>query len=412
VIGWDIGGAHVKAALVRNGRLEAVRQWPCALWQGLHLLDPVIDDALADWMPAHRPESGSRRRSLPNTPAGSDAGAHFDRRPEHAVTMTGEMVDLFESREDGVIRLVRHLRQRLGPKLRFFCGSGEWVDSAAGAERWQDMASANWAATARLVAGRLDEASREGIARVGHPAQAVGQTAGPATAVEQHAKGRALLVDIGSTTTDFIPLADGEILASGGGDAQRLRSGELLYQGAARTPLCALTQTIEFGRQRYNVMNEWFATTADVYRLTGELDPGHDQHPAADGGAKSIEGSCRRIARMIGHDAQDASVEDWTTFAREWRRLQISLLESGMEAVERKGSPSPLATTLSGGTMTLIGAGCGSFLVRALARTTGRAYIDFDELVDAPDSLREWVNVCAPAVAVALLREQACRAVP
>jgi len=131
VIGWDIGGAHVKAALVRNGRLEAVRQWPCALWQGLHLLDPVIDDALADWVPALRPEPGSQRHLHSNTPARSDVEADFDRGPEHAVTMTGEMVDLFESREDGVIRLVRHLRQRLGPKLRLFCGSGEWVDSAA-----------------------------------------------------------------------------------------------------------------------------------------------------------------------------------------------------------------------------------------------------------------------------------------
>ena len=28
-----------------------------------------------------------------------------------------------------------------------------------------------------------------------------------------------------------------------------------------------------------NVMNEFFATTADVYRLTGELDPAHDQQP-------------------------------------------------------------------------------------------------------------------------------------
>ena len=35
-------------------------------------------------------------------------------------------------------------------------------------------------------------------------------------------------------------------------------------------------------------MNEFFATTADVYRLTGELDPAHDQHPSADNAPKDL----------------------------------------------------------------------------------------------------------------------------
>ena len=60
VIGWDIGGAHVKAALVRDGRLQAVRQWPCPLWQGLHLLDAVLDDALV---------AGCHRQPMPPAPA-------------------------------------------------------------------------------------------------------------------------------------------------------------------------------------------------------------------------------------------------------------------------------------------------------------------------------------------------------
>ena len=97
VIGWDIGGAHVKAALLRDGRLQAVRQWPCPLWQGLHHLDAVLDRALADWVPPPQANGVC-----------------------HAVTMTGEMVDRFESRQDGVIRLVRELRSRLGPDMVLF----------------------------------------------------------------------------------------------------------------------------------------------------------------------------------------------------------------------------------------------------------------------------------------------------
>jgi probable H4MPT-linked C1 transfer pathway protein len=343
VIGWDIGGAHVKAAIVRDGRLIGLRQWPCPLWQGLHLLDEVLEDA---------------------KPA-PDAC--------HAVTMTGEMVDLFANREAGVIGIARHLATRLGPQLRLFCGDGDWVAADSAAERWRDLASANWAATAQLVAARLQ-------ARAG-----------------------ATLVDVGSTTTDLVAVAAGRVLARTSGDAQRLASGELLYQGVVRTPLCALAARIPFRGAEYNVMNEWFATTADVYRMTGELDPSHDQHPAADGGAKDDPGSCRRIARMIGHDAGDAAIEDWRAFARVWRQRQLSLLQAELERVESLHR-LPTAPELE---LPLVGAGCGSFLVQALAQHLQRSYIAFHELVPSPPELRPWVNVCAPAVAVALLHEQA-----
>lgn len=349
VVGWDVGGAHVKAALLRNGRLEAVRQWPCALWQGLHLLDRVIDDALASW-------------SL-SGPGG---------QASHAVTMTGEMVDLFEHREDGVVRLARLLGQRLGPDLRLFSSAGDWLDATVAQRRWPELASANWAATARLVASRVRQAT---------------------------------LVDVGSTTTDLIPLAGGQVHSVGTSDAQRLQSGELLYQGVVRTPLCALTQRIVFRGAQYNVMNEWFATTADVYRLTGELDPAHDQHPAADGGAKDEAGSCRRIARMIGHDAHDGTLAEWQAFAQAWRSHQLALVRAELQRVESRGGKSPGYPTAA---TALVGAGCGRFLVRALAQALERPFVTFDELLDVPPALRDWACVCAPAVAVALLRGQAC----
>ena len=59
-------------------------------------------------------------------------------------------------------------------------------------------------------------------------------------------------------------------------DAARLATGELVYHGVVRTPLCALAARVPFRGSAVSVMNEFFATTADVYRLTGELDPAHD----------------------------------------------------------------------------------------------------------------------------------------
>src|SRR5262249_4949340 len=65
-------------------------------------------------------------------------------------------------------------------------------------------------------------------------------------------------LDIGTTTTDVIPLNDGSPVPAGRTDPERLRSGELVYTGVRRTPVCALGGDEALAA-------EWFATTLDVY---------------------------------------------------------------------------------------------------------------------------------------------------
>ena len=103
VVGWDIGGAHVKAALLRGGAVLDAAQWPCPLWQGLDHLEHVLAQARSRW---------------------PVLGEHA-----HAVTMTGEMVDLFAHREDGVQRIAGLLAGHL-PGPRFFAGDGGWFAAA------------------------------------------------------------------------------------------------------------------------------------------------------------------------------------------------------------------------------------------------------------------------------------------
>lgn len=336
VIGWDIGGAHVKAARVEQGRVLDVAQWPCPLWQGLAQLDAVLAQAAARW-PDYREAA-------------------------HAVTMTGEMADLFEHREAGVAALAQRLAVRLGEHVAFYAGEGLWCALDEVAAHWARIASANWLATAQVVARRLPDA---------------------------------VLVDIGSTTTDLIPVRGGRVAAHGADDAARLRTGELVYQGVVRTPLCALAQRIGFRGETWNVMNEHFATTADVYRLTGELAPTHDQHPAADGGSKDAAATHRRLARMIGHDARDASENEWIAFACQWRDLQLAYLAANLTRVLGRVAPARGAV--------LVAAGCGAFLAEALARSCGYETVRFATLVEAHGGAAGWAQVCAPSAAVALL---------
>jgi (4-(4-[2-(gamma-L-glutamylamino)ethyl]phenoxymethyl)furan-2-yl)methanamine synthase len=345
VFGWDVGGAHVKVSLAnRKGELVDVAQWACPLWQGLAHLERVIDGVFERW------------------PAAGDASAR------HAVTMTGEMVDLFADRAEGVRTLTRTLAQRLGPRTLFFAGGGErggWLARSACSEGWRKVASANWLATARWVATRVRDA---------------------------------VLIDIGSTTTDIIPIVGGQVLARGSNDAERLVSGELVYQGIVRTPLCGVAQRIAFRGETSGVMNEWFATTADVYRLTGELWDRHDQHPSADNGPKTEAASRARIARMIGRDAGEASDAEWKRFAQTWRQEQLRTLAASLARVIARDAALAAAP--------VIGAGCGRFLAAALARQEARGYVDFARLAGVADddaTRAEWVATCAPSVAVALL---------
>jgi probable H4MPT-linked C1 transfer pathway protein len=189
------------------------------------------------------------------------------------------------------------------------------------------------------------------------------------------------------------------VAAQGASDADRLVTGELVYQGVVRTPLCALGPRVPWRGGTVNVMNEFFATTADVYRLTGELDPTHDQAATADGRGKDAEASRQRLARMVGHDAADGDAADWQALAQAWKEAQLAELQGQLERVcTEAGLPAHAP---------VIGAGCGAFLARQLARRAGRRFLRYAEVaLAAPppsDTLAAWADVCAPAVSVALL---------
>jgi (4-(4-[2-(gamma-L-glutamylamino)ethyl]phenoxymethyl)furan-2-yl)methanamine synthase len=354
LIGWDVGGAHLKACLTRRGQVIDVAQWACPLWQGMDHLERALQGARARW-----PGLGH---------------AH------HAVTMTGEMVDLFADREDGVQRIARHLADALQPAadgaLRFFAGDAGWCGAGEVARHWQHIASANWLATARHAA--------------------------------RHFK-HGILVDIGSTTTDLIAFADGCVASPSRTDAERLATGELVYHGVVRTPLCAFGPRIGWRGRMLNVMNEFFATAADVYRLTGELDPAYDLHPSADNAGKDELATRRRLARMIGLDEREATPAEWLAFARAWRSLQVHELASQLRRV--------MAAQTAGADAVIVGAGCGAFLVadvvdlatepgtpapRRLDYGIDVARVSPESRAD-PAALAAWARVCAPCVAVACL---------
>jgi probable H4MPT-linked C1 transfer pathway protein len=341
ILGLDVGGAHLKAALLDpSGAVTAVLQLPCPLWQGVPHLERALARALSELGPA-------------------DAVA---------LTMTGELADIFPDRCAGVRAIIRTVAEATAPldPAVYGCRHG-FLRPAEAAGQWADIASANWHATVAWVASRL---------------------------------GRGVVMDIGSTTADLLPFGGGRALHRAWTDRERLAQGELVYAGLTRTPLMALAPTVPFEGRPVPVMREHFATTADIWRLLGRLDEADDQHPAADQGPKTVEASARRLARMIGADLGDAPLSAWRRLAAAFARRQIALIEAALELVLSAAElPEPV---------TIVGAGAGRPIAADLARRNGHNYVDLASLVPATDpATAAGASTAAPSFAVAALLARA-----
>jgi probable H4MPT-linked C1 transfer pathway protein len=335
VIGWDIGGAHLKAARAEKGSIVEAIQIVCTPHHGVTHLERAIEEAAARLGAADR----------------------------HGVTMTAELSDAFETRAQGVVSVAAILGRELkSGDVSFYAGARGFVSRAQVAETALEIASANWRASAELVARRCADA---------------------------------LFIDMGSTTTDLVPIRAGSVAALGATDAERLAYGELVYTGFTRgNPLSGLSMAPIDGRWT-PLVNENFATMADVRRVLGELSEDSDLMPTADGRAKTAHASMARLARLAGRDVSDASPQQWRDFADFLSRARLRLVEDQIALLKSRGAIAPETP--------FVGAGVGRKMVERMSRAQQRAYRDLDEFIDAAPHAKSSAANCAPAAAIALL---------
>jgi (4-(4-[2-(gamma-L-glutamylamino)ethyl]phenoxymethyl)furan-2-yl)methanamine synthase len=336
-IGLDIGGANIKAATSGAARTGDAISVPFELWRH--------PERLAEQLTAIR----NRWPDLTTV----------------AVTMTGELCDCFPTKRDGVRHILAAVQQVFGDRtLHVWTSAGTLTPPSQFTEDMMLLpAAANWLALAIYV-GRLAPS------------------------------GPAILVDIGSTTTDIIPLMDGQPIPAGRTDWERMRSGELVYTGVRRTPVCALLGPA--------VAAEWFATTHDVYVLLGMLPPEPQNTSTADGRPMTSEMAHARLARMLGGDFEVTPEPATLELAGQAFGRQRALIGSGIERVVGR---------LPGPPQSVIFSGAGEFLAEY-------AWDDFATARDLPPpalySLADWDGptcseaACARALAVLALETALC----
>ncbi|MCH2213282.1 MAG: hypothetical protein MK110_18430 [Fuerstiella sp.] len=258
-LGLDIGGANLKAA-DPDGR---VRVAAFAMWQQY--------DQLTDQL-----------RSLSWMECPELVG----------VTMTAELADCFETKADGVSWVIGSVQKAFPhSEIRIWLTSGEFAEPKDAVELPELVAAANWHALATWVGRSVPT-------------------------------GPAILIDIGSTTTDIIPLLDGFPVPSGLTDLERLLHAELVYTGVRRTPLCAVSRSVMLNGMRIPLAAELFATMQDVYLVLGSLVENPENTNTADGRPATVAAARRRIAGMLCCDVQELTEKSTDDIARQLARVQ------------------------------------------------------------------------------------------
>ena len=331
-LGIDVGGAHLKAA---DGRGWAVSR-PLALWRQPHELAGGLRELVAE--------------------ANAATGGI-------AATMTGELADCFRTKAEGVEAIVGALVEAADDRpLRIYCTDGAWVDPSGALEQPLRVAAANWHALARL-AGRWA------------------------------AEGPAMLVDVGSTTTDLIPLLDARPVAQGKTDPERLARGELVYTGVVRSPICAVVAALPWRGRRCAVAQEWFATTGDAYVMLGDLPEDEHSCETADGRPATRPFAWERLARSICADRSMFDEHDALRAAETVARAQVAKISVGARQA---------AGALPGEPRVVVVSGQGEFVAR---RVVERLWPDA-AVVSLAQRLGPSVSQCATAHALAVLADE------
>jgi probable H4MPT-linked C1 transfer pathway protein len=331
ILGWDIGGVNIKVARLRSGT-DGVVLRPVSLPYEVQR-DP---GALAPMLLAAAREAAGEPSDL------------------HAVTMTAELSQAFRTKREGVAFVLDALQAAFPESiLHVYTVDGRFVRPAEARARPLTVGASNWAATANWVARTIPTC---------------------------------VLIDIGTTSADLIPLIDGRVAAVGQTDPERLLSGELVYSGALRTPAEAIVRQLPLWGGQAGVSADGFALIGDAHLWRGNLSSDDYTCRAPDGRPATRVFAGERLARMVcaDRDMLDDSAIDG--IANALADAQVRTLVLALERVRSRWPAIAVAVVT----------GLGDFIATDAARAAGLATVSLAEQLGPAART-------APAAAVAWL---------
>jgi probable H4MPT-linked C1 transfer pathway protein len=331
ILGWDIGGVNTKVA-----RLQPVAEGFVLRTVSLPYEVQREPGALAPMLLAAAREVGAEPSDI------------------HAVTMTAELSQAFRTKREGVGFVLDSFQAAFpGPPVYVYTVDGRFVGPQE-ARAWPlSVGASNWAATANWVARTVPTC---------------------------------VLIDIGTTSADLIPVIDGRVAAVGQTDPERLLSGELVYSGALRTPAEAIVQQVPLWGGQAGVSADGFALIGDAHLWRGNLSSDDYTCRAPDGRPATRVFAGERLARMVCADRDmldDSAIDGIATALAE---AQVRTL---VQALDRLRARWPAITVA-------VVTGLGAFIAADAASAAGLATVSLAEQLGS-------ASRTAPAAAVAWL---------
>ncbi|HET6798289.1 MAG TPA: hydantoinase/oxoprolinase family protein [Gemmatimonadales bacterium] len=332
VVGWDIGGVNTKAALIP---LQGEAPPRCACLPHAVQREPG---------------------ALPGVVIAALEAVRGSREDQHAITMTAELSQAFRTKREGVSYILDALEAALPPERLFvYTVHDQFLRPREARTKHLAVAASNWAATAHWIAGTVPTC---------------------------------ILIDIGTTSTDLIPIVDGKVAAEGLTDPERLLSGELVYSGALRTPAEAVSAQVPLWGGTSSVSADGFALIGDAHLWLGNLTESEYTCPAPDGRAANRRFAGERLARMVCADRDMLDDPAIDGIATALAGAQVQTLAAALQRIRQRWPSIRLAVVT----------GLGDFIGTKAADTVGL------EVLPLEDRLGPAARV-APAFAVAgLLR--------
>ena len=341
VVGWDIGGANTKAAFIRTAEDE-VKELKVAMV----------------YFPFWKRDTQQFCNMLSTLKAEVAGAAKIDCI---AVTMTAELSDVYSTKQQGINHILDSVSLVFRGTPIFVVNVDATLESIEAAMlKPLNVAAANWAATGWMLSRIIKDC---------------------------------VIVDVGSTTTSIIPIAEGKVAAKGKTDLEKLMNGELVYTGSLRTNVAATASSIPLRGGCSRVSSELFAQSADIHQILGNIDIEDYTVETPDGKGKNLADAMARLARVVCADTEMLTRQEIVQIANHVYNVQLKQIAEALSQVYLQLKPKAKQTVPA------VVTGLGRyFLARKAAERAGvKIIIDIHELV--PDC----AALASPAVAVSLM---------
>lgn len=282
-MGLDIGGANTDCAIIElndeNGHIKSVKK--SKRYLPMWIKNDELKECLMDL-----------------------SKEDIDCTDVICVSMTAELSDAYETKIEGVLDISKKVHYTFSDKTVKFVTFEGLKTYEEILENPLSAAAANWIGTANAV---------------------------------KHIRNSCIFMDMGTTTTDIIPLINKEN-AAGHTDVERLGSGELVYTGMLRTNLAAIVQELPVNNINTTVSSELFTISADVHRILGHITQEEYTCDTPDKKGKDIVSCKRRLCRLVCADLDslsDDTIEDMAKYIYEKQICQVT--KGLIKVVEKTG---------------------------------------------------------------------------